>query len=800
MRFSFFLLAMLLVCGKLNAQTFEVLNSKTSEPIKYVAVYNSDKTISLLTDKKGRINISVFRKNDTLHFQHTAYFSKLIFYTELKSMKHKVYLDEKLVNLNEIIISANKWEQKKNEVPNKITAINSKTIEMHNPQTSADLLGISNEVFIQKSQLGGGSPMIRGFSANSVLLVIDGIRMNNAIYRSGNLQNVITIDPNILESAEIIFGPGSIIYGSDALGGVMDLHTKKVRLNSETEKNFSFNLMSRFATANNEKTIHLDVNYHGKTWGWLTSLTLSDYGDLRQGAIGLKEFDRTKYVETINNVDQIRFNTNSNVQKESAYKQLNFMQKFRYRPNDFFDINYTFSLSTSTDIPRYDRLIQEKNDQLKYSEWYYGPQFWLFNSLNLKLQKPTKLYSAAQINLAYQNIEESRFSRKFQSNLLKSQIEKVDVLTLNFDFDKSFNKKTTLFYGVEMLYNKVNSTAYNENTNTFSREAIATRYPDGGSNYYSYALYTSLKSNLSKKITFTGGARYSYIKLKSVFNDKSFFNFLYDEINIGKGDFIASLGLVYRPSESSQINFNASNGFRAPNLDDVAKVFDSTPGNIIMPNENLEPEKAYNFDLGYIQKFGELAKLNVVLFYTLLDNTMIRSNYVFNGQTQIKYDGELSNVQAIVNSGSATIYGGSISLDVLISKSLKFHTNHTYIYGTDKDNNSLRHVSPMFGNFSFIYESNELFIDCYLNYNGQIIYGNLAPTERDKPYLYALDANGKPYSPSWFTLNIKASYKIYNNIQFNAGLENILDRRYRPYSSGISATGRNFYFSLRVKI
>jgi len=125
------------------------------------------------------------------------------------------------------VVSASKWEQNKNEVPNKIVSISAKDVVLENSQTAADLLGVSNEVFIQKSQLGGGSPMIRGFAANSILLVVDGVRMNNAIYRSGNLQNVISIDPNIIQSSEIIFGPGSIIYGSDALGGVIDFHTKK---------------------------------------------------------------------------------------------------------------------------------------------------------------------------------------------------------------------------------------------------------------------------------------------------------------------------------------------------------------------------------------------------------------------------------------------------------------------------------------------------------------------------------------------------------------------------------------------
>ena len=198
--------------------------------------------------------MSIFEMQDTLVFQHTGFFERVLPYTSVVLLNYKVTLDEKLVDLSEIVISASKWEQNKSEVPNKITSIERHEIEFYNPQTAADLLSYSNEVFVQKSQMGGGSPMIRGFSANSVLLVVDGIRMNNAIYRSGNLQNIITLDPNIMESAEVVFGPGSIIYGSDALGGVMDFHTKKVRLNAPDNKKYTVNFLSRFATANFEKT------------------------------------------------------------------------------------------------------------------------------------------------------------------------------------------------------------------------------------------------------------------------------------------------------------------------------------------------------------------------------------------------------------------------------------------------------------------------------------------------------------------------------------------------------------------
>ena len=210
------------------SQKIQVLDITNLQPIENVAIFNLQQSKTALTNVSGNADISGFNANDTLFFQHPSYQEIIMPYQVITSLDYSINLTRSTVNLSEVVVSASKWEQKREEVPNKITSIDVKEISYQNSQTTADLLGNTNEVFVQKSQMGGGSPMIRGFSANSVLLVIDGVRMNNAIYRSGNLQNIISLDPNIIENAEIIFGPGSIIYGSDALGGVMDFHTQKV--------------------------------------------------------------------------------------------------------------------------------------------------------------------------------------------------------------------------------------------------------------------------------------------------------------------------------------------------------------------------------------------------------------------------------------------------------------------------------------------------------------------------------------------------------------------------------------------
>ena len=113
----------------------------------------------------------------------------------LQNAQAQIFNKDTTNNLSPVSVYYNRWKRKINEVPNRITKFYFKQQRLQNPQTMADAIGVTGKVFIQKSQMGGGSPMIRGFATNRVLMVVDGVRMNNAIYRSGNLQNIISFDP-----------------------------------------------------------------------------------------------------------------------------------------------------------------------------------------------------------------------------------------------------------------------------------------------------------------------------------------------------------------------------------------------------------------------------------------------------------------------------------------------------------------------------------------------------------------------------------------------------------------------------
>ncbi len=798
----FFLLA-----SFLSAQNIQIINEKNGEPVSFVTVSNADASKTALSDIDGVVSIEQFNADDTLRFFHASFESIEVSYNSIKDNQWVIEMSENFLDLDEIVVSANKWEQNKKEIPNKIVSISPKEIAFENPQTTADVLSASGQLFVQKSQLGGGSPMIRGFAANSVLIVVDGVRMNNAIYRSGNLQNVISLDPNSLKSTEVVFGPGSVIYGSDALGGVMNFSTKDPHLAVGSDrKAFSGNGMMRYATANSEKTAHVDFNLGFKKFGSFTSFTFSDFADLRTGHKRPAEYSdfgkRPEYVARINNQDSIVTNDNVNLQIGSGYNQFNLMQKFKYRAytkgeakdNQYIDLIYAFHYSTTSNIPRYDRLIQYRNGQLRYGDWYYGPQEWMMNSIALNSTISTKLYDRYKITVADQIVKESRNSRSIYDTDLSQRFERVNVFSINADFEKKTKRGNIWYYGGEGVHNDVRSTAQVLDIATGDVSPESTRYPDGGSLMSTASLYTTYKWNISEKVKLLGGVRYSYIHLKAVFEDTTFYSFPFSRVDQYTDAFNGSVGGVYLPGKDWKFNINFASGFRSPNIDDIGKVFDSEPGVVVVPNSDLQPELSYNSEIGISKVINDRFRIGLVGYYSLLVNAMVRRDFQFNGEDFIEYEDTLSRVQALVNTGQANIYGFDFLFEGKMRSDLTFKTTLTFTEGMDlTDNIPLRHVPPIFGETRLTYKRNKWQASFYTQYNAWKHIDDFSPSEQNKPETYTEDG-----SPAWYTLNFKASYNFTKSIILNVGLENLLDVHYRPYSSGISAPGRNLIVALRA--
>lgn len=795
------LILFLLVGHNTIAQIVTVRDNNNRQALELVTIYSPSADVVVFTDANGQADISVFVGATDIQFSSVGYRTITRSYAALEANNFRVFLSIEDISLSTVIVSASRWQQSSRDVPNKITTISPKEMQLQNPQTAADMLETTGMVFVQKSQLGGGSPMIRGFATNRVLITVDGVRMNTAIFRSGNVQNVISLDPFAVENTEVVFGPGSTIYGSDAIGGVMNFYTLTPSLSSGEKTLITGSGTMRYSSANNEGTVHTDVNIGLNKWAFLSSFTYSSYGNLRMGKNGPNEYLRNTFVRRINGRDSVVTNPDPLVQVPSGYDQYNIMQKVRFAPNHNWDINYSFHYSETSAFSRYDRLIRPRGNSFRSAEWAYGPQVWMLNKLKINLFDQYQMFDQMTVRLAHQLFEETRIDRDFNDPNRRTRVEQVSAYSANVDMEKKINGNGRLFYGLEYIFNGVGSVGRDTNIVTNESARASSRYPDG-SDWQSYAAYASYQYKATDKLTIQLSSRYNQVGLNAEF-DRTFYPFPFENANINSGAFTGSVGVVYNPREDWQIGTNLSTGFRSPNIDDIGKVFDSSPGTVIVPNPYLNPEYSSNVDLAIARTIGNIVKLDVTGFYNFLDNALVRRDFKFNGQDSIVYDGALSRVQAIQNVAFAKVYGVQAGIEVSLPLGFGISSRYNWQKGSeeldDETEAPLRHSPPSFGITRFSYNRSGLRTELYAMYNGEISNERLAPEEQGKEFMYAIDANGNPFSPAWFTLNFKAQYQMNNGTSLMIGLENILNERYRPYSSGIVAPGRNFIVSVRTQ-
>ena len=706
------------------------------------------------------------------------------------------------VPLRETVISAGRSSQARSAVAQQVTILRRTEIEQLNAQSTADLIQNSGAAFVQKSQQGGGSPVLRGFEASRVLMVVDGVRMNNAIYRSGHLQNIITMDNAALERAEILYGPASTVYGSDALGGAICFYTKDPVFAVASEKmKTTGNAFFRYGTVNEEKTGHLDFSLGGQRLGSFTSFTYSDFGDLRMGEqrglapfFGLREY----YVERVNGEDVLVRNEDPYVQKFSGYQQYDLVQKLVYRPNSNSSHTLNVQYSTSSDIPRYDRLTDPGAEGLASAEWYYGPQKRLMAAYTFRLEQFGWFNAGLRATASYQDIEESRHNRNFGAPRRTDRVEQVGVAGLTVDAQKNWARQT-MHLGFDAQYNDVTSTASRYNVNTGEVTAQSTRYPDGGSTMTNAALYAthSWHPRNTDVWTFSEGLRAGFASLDATFSNKEFFPFPYDMAEQSNPVVSGNIGAVWNDAKGWRLAVNASTGFRVPNVDDLAKVFDSQTGSVVVPNPDLKPEKTFNLDLNVTRSISDRLRWENVVWFTALRDAIVTEAFRFGGQDSIEYDGALSRVLASQNAREAALWGLHSGIEADAYDNFAVFGSVSYTRGRvrqdEGDDTPLDHVPPLYGRIGGRWHTPRASVEGFALFNGKKKIGDYNLEGEDN--LQYTPADGMP---EWYTINLRGSYRFSRHLTLQAGIDNIFDVQYRAFASGINGPGRNFWVTVRT--
>jgi hemoglobin/transferrin/lactoferrin receptor protein len=448
--------------------------------------------------------------------------------------------------------------------------------------------------------------------------------------------------------------------------------------------------------------------------------------------------------------------------------------------------------SSSSDIDRLDKLNDYSGENLKYAEYHYGPQNRVLLSLKNILKKDNPAFTNMTTLLAFQSIDEDRYSRKFRNEKRLSQQEDVMVFSLNIDLVKIWGASHKLHYGVELNHNLVESEAWYENIRTGEREEAQTRYPEDGSRTWSVSAYTSYKWIMSDKMAFNLGARYNYGSLYSAFSNPML---PYDQITMRHGAVSGSMGLVYSPSTRWQINSILSSGFRNPNVDDYGKVR-AKEDYVTVPNPDLSPEYTYNAEIGIHRFIEDYIKIQLVGYYTYLDDAIVRTAFQLNGEDSLFYDGDLYRITANYNAGRAYIYGMSFGLNADLNKNISLNGTLNYTKGYNlSDDVPLGHIPPLFGRTTLSYRKNRFFMDTYFIYQGWKHMEDFSPFGEDN------EGEAMEFGfPSWWTANIKMGFKTGKFLEFVVAVENLFDQFYKPYAAGISGPGRNLILTARFSM
>lgn len=807
-----------LITVSVKAQKVKVLERGSNFPIENVIIYNDIDNNVVYTNKKGIADLSLFKNSAIISFNHLSYFEYEILKRELGIVEFVVYLNKKAEQLNEIVLSASKGKESRRRIAEQIAIISKEEIKRLAPQTTADLLANLPGIKVQKTQFGGGSPVLRGMEANRVLLVVDGVRMNNAIYRTGHLQNSITISPNIIDRTEVIFGPSSVIYGSDALGGVIHYYTKTPKISNIEEVNSSF--YSRYSSVNNEFTTEGNIELRNKKWASYTSISHSKFGDLKMGENRTHGFEDWGKISEYSNNSTSFYNPNSvsnsdyNIQKNSGYNQTDILQKIAIPLSQKSDLMFNVQFSTSSNINRVDKLNEYSNGKLKYAEWYYGPQKRLLVSSQLKINPEKKWIQKGTITAAFQKINESRIQRKLSSLDRYYRDEKVNVLSLNGDFFVPLTKENNriMSYGFEITHNKVKSIAYGKTLNVLGNSIIGfsddftvqNRYPDGGSIYSSIASYANYRQDINKKATLNTGIRFVNTNLTAKWIDDTFITLPDFDISLNNSAITATIGYVYNPTINWQFNNVISTGFRSPNIDDIGKIREKS-GDVTVPNIDLKPEYVYSFETSVLKYFNDKKfRAGLNFYYTLLNNYITRDQFEINNSSTIIYDGEVGNIVANVNKNNAYIFGSTFSFKGNIDHIWFTKGSITFTKGKAYDTNRpLSSIPPLFGLLECGFEKERFQLGVNLKFNTRKKledYNLIEGIDNIEQTPYNSLTNSYYGSPSWNTFNMNANYRVNSTITTYINIDNILDVHYKEFASSISAPGRNLFLAILINI
>ncbi len=733
-------------------------------------------------------------------------------------------------SFDEILISADRYGSKRKQSVHEIELISSKKLSELQGANLGDALQMTGKVFVQKSQMGGGSPVLRGFEASRVLLVIDGVRMNNATFRAGHLQDIVSVDPFALERLEVNFGSGSTLFGSDAMGGVLYMKTRDPKLLRETQnigdasvqlgagnhKSISARLIGmanlRFQSASNSIIGNASLEYQGQKKALLFNVTHSKFGNLRMGrntftlaqdSFGLQPYRVVSDYSGLSNIDSLASNDDPYTQPNTGYEQTDVLVKYRFEAQGLHTLN--FQGSFAGDIPRYDRMqywahnVDPAYLPIEYGAWSYKPQNRMYLAYTYEANDP----SQQRFRFAHQIFEVGRLSRAWNKANERLQLDRVNMSSFNYD-RKDLLGNWELYSGFEYIYNHVNSIGTQRNVLTNEVTHSKSRYADSFASTQSVAAFAEIKRSWGNT-TLVGGLRVTYYQLLAAFKAQNPWELPINNTTFSHFGPSYHFGFIQKINDKLLVKASINQSFRNPNVDDLTKVFESQRGlKLLIPSRDLKPEVAHTFDLNVNYRLNSNVYFEAGTYYSRVNDLMSDVFGEIAGKDSISWDGILTPVYQIQNVGEGHIYGFFANLQWRFAPEWTFKGGFTETQAKVKYNNGIwypmDHIPPLYGQVSIKWSNPSLWAEAQYLFNGSKPLNEYSPSGEDNlKYTPGFSQGISVGNPSWGIVNIRCGVQIKDSWNIQISGENMLDLGYRVFASGISASGRNISTTLSFK-
>lgn len=674
-----------------------------------------------------------------------------------------------------LVVTATRTSQPESEVPYTISYLDADYIRDNDRRTLPDILQYTPGVLVQKTAYGHGSPFIRGVTGRQNLLLMDGVRINNSTYRGGPVQYWNTIDPLSLDHIELVKSQGSVLYGSDAVGGTLNaLGTFSDFRNRPADQAFfagsgSYEYRSN-GQGSNIGRIEAETGV-GEKFGIKLGISAKDYGDIESNDIG--RMTGTGYPE-----QDIDFRADWAVTADST-------------------VTFASYYINQDDISRWHRTLNNPG-------WIDGshvttPGKWTSDSYDQDHSLTYLRYAGNNpiadsfirkwnATLSYQSSSEGEFQNRFpdkpasNSGVLRRSSVDVDTIGVDLTLESQLGPGN-LVYGFDYYHDSVNTAGYQSDLLGGPRTESLPIADD--SNYDLLGVFSQYTWKPIERFELTGGARYTYAaatlgRYAGGRDDSKHWD-----------DLVGSLRAIYNLDSCLSLYGGASQAFRAPNLDDLTGNLAARSGGTVLGNPEVDPENFITYELGARHKTGTTS-VNIAAFYTDADNLIVSA---YTDSTLAK--------SITTNAATGYIYGFELE------GSWKFHPqwtlsgfaawsdgrtdSPTFLGGPSEDQPNSRNL-PLSGSIALRFddESGKWWIE------GRVLGATLE--DRFTATDQAGDSQRIPTNgtPGYLVASLHAGWNVNENLALTCGIENLTDADYRNHGSGQNEPGLNSILGVKV--